>query len=222
MKGQPPAVVAAAALGMLLVSVASADEKEEKAEKDRDVDAQKMCVDLNRLRSTTVIDDHTILFKMRNGDILLNYLPQACPELGREKRFSYRVTANRLCDIDSITVLQDFGLGLGPGATCQLGAFNPITKEAAADLEAGPRKSRITAEQVEPIKTDDAADGKADQQAGSNDAAASGNQDAAASGNEDAEANAGDVTSSAESGSSADDESSTKDDKKRRSRKRDR
>jgi hypothetical protein len=139
------------------------------------------------------------------------------------------VTANRLCDIDTITVLQDFGLGLGPGATCQLGPFNPITKEAAADLEAGPRKSRITAEQVEPIKTDKSADGKADEQTGTNDAAASANQEAATSGNEDAGSDASDAASSAESApssaesaSSADDESATKRDKKRRSGKRDR
>jgi hypothetical protein len=154
MKGQIPAVVAATTLGMLFASGASADDKDEQSDKNRDDTVQKSCVDLARLRNTTVIDDHTILFTLRNGDILLNYLPQACPDLAREKRFSYRVTANRLCDVDTITVLQDFGLGLGPGATCRLGSFNPITKEAAADLKAGPRKPLIRAEQVEPIETD--------------------------------------------------------------------
>jgi hypothetical protein len=154
MKGQIPAVVAATTLGMLLAAASSADEKDEQSKNDRNEGAQKSCVDLGRVRDTTVIDDHTILFTLRNGDILLNYLPHACPDLAREKRFSYRVTANRLCDVDTITVLQDFGLGLGPGATCRLGSFNPITKEAAADLKAGPRKPLIKAEQVEPIKTD--------------------------------------------------------------------
>jgi hypothetical protein len=162
MKGQIPAVVAAATLGALLAAAASADDKKETDKKDRDESAQKSCVDLTRIRNTTVIDDHTILFSLRNGDILLNYLPQACPDLAREKRFTYRVTANRLCDVDTITVLQDFGLGLGPGATCRLGPFNPISEEAAEDLKAGPRKSLITSEQVEPIKTDDSAGGSAD------------------------------------------------------------
>ncbi|HEU4616906.1 MAG TPA: DUF6491 family protein [Gammaproteobacteria bacterium] len=182
MKTNLASVVAAASLGMILAAAtAAADDKEDKDKKDADEGGTTSCVQLSRVRNTTVIDDSTILFQLRNGDILLNHLPNRCPTLGQEKRFSYRVTANRLCDTDTITVLQDFGLGLGPSATCQLGEFNPITKEAAEDLKAGPHKSLIESEQVEPIKKDDTAKASGASGAAGDESASSGSGDPSSS-----------------------------------------
>jgi hypothetical protein len=52
----------------------------------------------------------------------------------RENRISYKTSTNRLCDVDLITVLEQFGAGLRPGFTCPLGDFIPITQEEAEDL----------------------------------------------------------------------------------------
>jgi hypothetical protein len=53
------------------------------------------------------------------------------PNLARENRFSYKVTMNRLCDSDLITVLEQYGVGLREGFTCRLGMFYPIPYEEA-------------------------------------------------------------------------------------------
>lgn len=153
MKGIAMAVAAAASFGALTLGTAMADEEPD--------GVAERCIRLNLIRSTTVVDDRTILFYMRGGGVYVNYLPHKCPNLGREERFSYRVPTNQLCDVDTITVLQNFGFGLSPGASCKLGPFDPITREVAADLKRGPRESLVETEQVEPVQTEDEAPGEA-------------------------------------------------------------
>ena len=94
------------------------------------------CVILSDIRQTVVIDDQTILFYMRGGkkNVYRNYLGHECPNLAREGRFAYQTSMNRLCKIDLITVLEQFGTRLGPGFTCRLGDFYPITYEEAEIL----------------------------------------------------------------------------------------
>jgi len=91
---------------------------------------------LSDVRQTVVIDDQTILFYMRGGkkNVYRNYLGHECPNLAREGRFAYQTSMNRLCSIDLITVLEQFGTRLGPGFTCRLGDFYPITYEEAEIL----------------------------------------------------------------------------------------
>lgn len=94
------------------------------------------CITLNRVQRTEVIDDRTLIFHMRGGDeIYLNYLERECPGLKREGRFMYSPTGNRLCNIDYITVLEQWGFGLTRGFTCSLGDFHPISAADLADLK---------------------------------------------------------------------------------------
>ena len=93
------------------------------------------CVMLNRIRRTEVIDDRTILFHLRGGDVLRNYLPKTCPNLEREERFGYRTGTRQLCYIDTITVLERGGVG---GFTCELGRFYPMSPEDVVELREGP------------------------------------------------------------------------------------
>jgi hypothetical protein len=95
------------------------------------------CISINRIKRTEVIDDQTILFEM-NGDVYLsNILERTCPGLAREERFMHE-TYGRLCDIDTITVLEQFGTSFRSGFTCQLGEFHPITEIEADELIRGP------------------------------------------------------------------------------------
>ena len=64
---------------------------------DIDRDGER-CISVTRLRSTHVLDDRTLLFYMRGGDIYLNVLRYECRGLKIQNRFSYKVTANRLFD----------------------------------------------------------------------------------------------------------------------------
>lgn len=86
------------------------------------------CVPLTSIRSTNVRDDRTIDFIMNGNKIYRNTLPNSCPSLGFEKRFSYRPSLSQLCSVDIITVLWNNGPGLQPGASCGLGKFQPMQK----------------------------------------------------------------------------------------------
>lgn len=97
--------------------------------------APERCVSLNRVNRTEVIDDRTLIFHMRGGGIYLNYLERECPRLAAEERFAYSPTGNRLCNVDSITVLERWGFGFTRGFTCQLGDFHPISEVELADLK---------------------------------------------------------------------------------------
>ena len=90
----------------------------------------RACVQINRIRSTQVVDDQTIDFRMQGGEILRNTLPNRFPGLGFERAFSYRTSIPQLCNVDIITVVVQ---GAGPqiGASCGLGMFQPV--KAAPD-----------------------------------------------------------------------------------------
>ncbi len=93
------------------------------------------CVNMRTVSRTEIIDDQTILFYMRGGEIYRNYLPHRCSGLAREERFSYSTTVSRLCDIDTITVLYNHGVGLTSGPSCGLGKFYPISRDEAQALK---------------------------------------------------------------------------------------
>ncbi|WP_373490767.1 hypothetical protein, partial [Parasphingorhabdus sp.] len=65
----------------------------------------KSCIMRSSIRSTDVIDDQTIDFRMNNGDVYRNNLPHRCSGLGFEEAFSYETSTNQLCSVDIIKVL---------------------------------------------------------------------------------------------------------------------
>jgi hypothetical protein len=83
------------------------------------------CLSLERIDETRVRDDRTIDFMMHGGKVYRNRLPYSCPSLAFEERFAYSTGTQDLCSSDAITVLQ--GGGGGPGASCGLGEFQPVT-----------------------------------------------------------------------------------------------
>jgi hypothetical protein len=124
------------------------------AQEDEPLDRTPVeCVSTQSIDRTDVIDDQTIIFFMRGKRIFRNYLPRKCPGLEREDRFSYQTTNSRLCDIDTITVLEQFGSRLQPGFTCGLGEFHPISVEEAEDLKTLQEEGRQRdAVEVEPAE----------------------------------------------------------------------
>src|SRR5690606_18612783 len=123
------------------------------------------CIPASRIDRTEVIDDNTILFHMRGRDqAYANYLPERCPNLGREKRFSYELRSRQLCDITLITVIED--IGFNPGFTCRLGEFHPVTPAEVDEIRrVASREGSDTAidvEQVELPDEDESANDEAD------------------------------------------------------------
>ncbi len=84
------------------------------------------CIPLTQIRESRVRDDRTIDFIMAGRQRAYRVtLPQACPELGFEQRFSYETSLSQLCSTDIITVLRD--APVSRGASCGLGQFEPVT-----------------------------------------------------------------------------------------------
>ncbi|WP_254305787.1 hypothetical protein [Sphingopyxis sp. BSNA05] len=108
MRFQTPLILASA---LAAGSVAFAAERASDDDKYeiREIGEPENCIMRSSIRSTDVIDDQTIDFKMRNGDIYRNNLPNKCSGLGFEEAFSYKTSTNRLCNVDIIHVLSQTG-----------------------------------------------------------------------------------------------------------------
>ncbi|MEY3703138.1 MAG: hypothetical protein RLZZ561_758 [Pseudomonadota bacterium] len=84
------------------------------------------CITISQIRESRVRSDQIIDFRVGTRQWYRNTLPQKCPSLGFEQRFSYRTSLSQLCSVDIISVLQDFGGRLSEGVSCGLGPFQPV------------------------------------------------------------------------------------------------
>ena len=96
------------------------------------------CLSMSGVRTTRIVNDGNILFFQRNGHVFLNVLDQTCVGLSRSGKFTYSVQTGartvRLCDADTITVLESTGRGF----TCGLGRFYPVSSETADEMLGAP------------------------------------------------------------------------------------
>jgi hypothetical protein len=83
------------------------------------------CISLTSIQASHVRNDHVIDFDTGGGRYYRNTLPNACPDLGFEQKFSYETSLSQLCSTDIITVLHD--PPMMRGASCGLGQFQPVT-----------------------------------------------------------------------------------------------
>lgn len=101
------------------------------------------CLSIGSIRRTEIADDQNIVFYVSGKKIYRNYLPRKCRGLKRADAFMYKTSLSRLCNVDTITVLDDLGFGFNQGRTCGLGMFYPISEEEAdivLDKERAPPK----------------------------------------------------------------------------------
>lgn len=87
--------------------------------------AAPICLPTYQIDHTTVVDDQTILFAMRDRTVYRNRLPAKCPGLYLDNRgFTYSPVpgSNEVCSNLVIITLNT------THAVCQLGAFEPLPK----------------------------------------------------------------------------------------------
>lgn len=101
----------------------------------KNIGKPKSCINRWSIRSTEVIDDQTIDFKMNNGDIYRNHLPNRCSGLAFEEAFSYKTSSSQLCSVDIIDVLTQTGGRLDTRGACGLGKFQQIEKIPKAETK---------------------------------------------------------------------------------------
>ncbi len=125
------ALLTVTAAGLLLTGGTAASSAKKEPAPVRAVGEPVSCVNLSQIRSTKVIDNSTIDFHMAGKKIYRNSLPQSCPGLKFENRFSYRTSISQLCSVDIVRVLHDQGGQLIEGAGCGLGKFQQVERITA-------------------------------------------------------------------------------------------
>ena len=82
------------------------------------------CIPIRSIRESLVRNDRVIDFRVNGNRYYRVTLPQSCPQLGFERRFSYATSLSQLCAQDIITVFT-----VNPpmrGASCGLAPFRPV------------------------------------------------------------------------------------------------
>ena len=126
-------------VGVALLTAAAAVAGAEEA--GESVDPKPVhCIDLIRIQQSDIIDNRHMVFRMVNGDLYLNTLSHACPGLRKNEPYMFRTSQTRLCDLDIITVLNTYGFGFTPGASCGLGTFEKVTKEQVELVKIAAKK----------------------------------------------------------------------------------
>ena len=142
-------------LTALLGSVAALSLASAAAQDDEEgSDEPLRCMSMNSIRSTKILDDQRVLFIQGRDKVFLNRLDRECLGLFRNGTFTYKVQSGarhaRLCDTDSITVLETTGRGLN----CGLGRFEPLSQAEVESLIGGPSPA-ITSAPVELPKEEE-------------------------------------------------------------------
>ena len=117
--------LAAAAIAIGATTIAARPLKPEQEALIKPVGTPKSCIQIISIRETRVRDDRTIDFYTNGNRVYRNVLPNSCPQLGFEERFSYTTSLSELCSTDIITVLYD-APSLSRGASCGLGQFQQV------------------------------------------------------------------------------------------------
>ena len=89
--------------------------------------AAKTCIDTRDIVSSKSQDGKTMVFKMRNGQTLVNHLRGSCPDL----KYNGYVWQLRSGDTKVCENAQSFQV-IQSGQVCMLGAFTPAPEKRAA------------------------------------------------------------------------------------------
>ncbi len=95
----------------------------------RATSAPVRCIQISQIDSTRIRDDWTIDFMGAGNKAWRNRLPNRCPGLKSEDKFTYETSLSQLCNTDIVYVLHDYGGNLQRGAGCGLGQFEPVELE---------------------------------------------------------------------------------------------
>ncbi len=123
------------ALVLTLLAAGFAGAAVENEEPKVSVDS-KRCIRPSQIQELDVVDDQTILFRMRGNKVYRNRLPHKCPLMNIEDAISYETSRNRLCSVDMVRIPRS-------GLRCGLGVFELYDEKADAESTVGVDKEEI-------------------------------------------------------------------------------
>lgn len=128
-------MVAVCAVGLLAVAAVDASAKPGRMSLEalQATGEVQSCIRGDRIRETKIIDNSTILFRMRTGEYYVNKLPRRCGSLKIAGGFAFDTRGNnQLCNSNTIDVIDSSG---ATGAFCGLGSFEEYEKKEADSAE---------------------------------------------------------------------------------------
>lgn len=97
-----------------------------------DYAGSERCLSPNRYATVEVLDDQHLLFEGRSGgEVWLNTLRNRCPGLRPDDVLAFELHGNRLCALDTATVMERFLFWRRTGPTCSLGEFQKLNEGQA-------------------------------------------------------------------------------------------
>lgn len=127
--------------GMLLLAAGCAGgpapdrQRMESALQQLDADsyaATENCLSSVEYDTVEVLDEQHMLFQgTGKDDVWLNQLRQRCPGLREDDTLAFDMQGDRLCSLDTVTVVNHFMFWRRTGPTCALGKFNKLTDAQA-------------------------------------------------------------------------------------------
>jgi hypothetical protein len=126
------------AAGMLMSApiAAQADESEQAAVQPAGETVS--CIDTHRVRDTKVLDNQTVLFRMRGGPDYEMKLTRRCPGLKMQRTIVYEpMPSHKLCTVDTIKVpiTSSGGLFSNNFTHCLIDSFTEVPEEADDNKE---------------------------------------------------------------------------------------
>jgi len=94
-----------------------------------DYAATERCLSTFEYDQVEILDDQHLLFESNTGqEVWLNTLRNRCPGLRKDDVLAFDMNGNRLCSLDTATVMERFLFWQRTGPTCSLGEFQQLTE----------------------------------------------------------------------------------------------
>jgi hypothetical protein len=92
------------------------------------------CIQTRSVRSTTVLDDQHIIFRLSGSKYYLVQFKHRCPRLRRGSALIYETRISQLCRLDQVRASNSAGSG-DVGPPCMIPGFIEVTDQQASLLE---------------------------------------------------------------------------------------
>lgn len=100
------------------------------------------CIATRRIRSSTVLNDQYVAFRISASQYYLVQFRNRCPMLERNATISYETRSGQLCALDSVRGLIGLGSTARFGPPCQIPGFQEITREQLVALQQQLKEDR--------------------------------------------------------------------------------
>lgn len=107
------------------------------------------CISTSRIRSSNVLNDQHVVFRVSASKYYLVQFRNRCPMLERNATISYETRSEQLCALDSIRGLIGLGTTARFGPPCQIPRFQEITREQLVLLREQLKEDRRRPDLIE-------------------------------------------------------------------------